>query len=292
MQNEKKKGNRRVVVLILSILLIGLLIGMCLYYVRTSSDEFGKVPTGEDVTQEENIPMDNNTGEDVIEDSTVETDIGEEGALSDENDMINVPTEEEVLAMRAVVTEGMSEEEIERLRENVKIANIAMERAYLQDDLFGKLGDKDSLYWNYFDQAGDIQIGWSTSYSLKEMVDIRKKEDLTEKEFYEQYGEPIVAYNRFDADNFIELFEDMEKSVQNEKLSADLQYIMDEVRLAADTHEMEHANNAYKMLHDMDYFLLRYGMTDVGNYVMDRSVIGKYYGVLCVYSDENPYTEE
>ena len=35
----------------------------------------------------------------------------------------------------------------------------------------------------------------------------------------------------------------------------------------------------------MDYFLLRYGIEDVGKYTRDDSVVSKYYGVLSVYSN-------
>lgn len=54
-------------------------------------------------------------------------------------------------------------------------------------------------------------------------------------------------------------------------------------RLAAESHEMEHANNIFKILHDMDYFLLRYGLDDVGKYSRDDSFIGTYYGTLSFY---------
>jgi len=59
---------------------------------------------------------------------------------------------------------------------------------------------------------------------------------------------------------------------------------IEETKLAMETHEMEHANNIYKVLHDMDYFLLRYGIEDVGVYTLDDSIVSKYYGVLNVYS--------
>ena len=62
-----------------------------------------------------------------------------------------------------------------------------------------------------------------------------------------------------------------------------MQQIIDETRMAAETHEMEHANNVYKLLHDMDYYLLRYGPDNVGKYVQDISTVSKYYGVLSVY---------
>ena len=59
--------------------------------------------------------------------------------------------EEEVLAARELALEDMSEEEAERLTENIKTANLVLEQAYMYDNIFGKLEDKDSLYWNYFD---------------------------------------------------------------------------------------------------------------------------------------------
>ena len=142
-----------------------------------------------------------------------------------------------------------------------------MESAYLYDDIFGKLSDENSLYWNYFDEKGDIQIGWADD-------------------------EPVMVYNRFDATNFINLIEDMQKSVHNEMLVADLQQLIDLTALAAETHEMEYANQIYKILHDLDYFLLRYGIENVGVYTQDRSVVSKYYGVLQVYGATPMETEQ
>lgn len=193
------------------------------------------------------------------------------------------PSKEEVFAMRELVLEGMSDEEIERLTENIKVANLRLEAAYLNDNIFDKLSDKDSLYWNYFDQKGDIQIGWAYDGSYSDMKAIMEKENISQNEFYERYGEPVVEYNRFDANNFINLIKDMQKSVHNEMLVADLQQLIDLTVLARETHEMEYANSIYKILHDLDYFLLRYGMEDVGKYTKDGSIVAKYYGVLAVY---------
>ena len=204
------------------------------------------------------------------EEENIETENIESGNISEETDdqttsEIVAPTKEEVLAMREVVLEGMSAEEIARLTENIKIANLQMEKAYLNDNLFTKLEDKESLYWNYFDEKGDIQIGWDGDT-------------------------PVTTYNRFDAANFIELLEEMKETVKNDKLKDDLQQIIDETSLAAETHEMEHANNIYKLLHDMDYYLLRYGLEDVGKYTQDVTTISKYYGVLSVYRNTSEKT--
>lgn len=194
-----------------------------------------------------------------------------------------VPSKEEVQNLREHVLEGMTDEEIERLTENIKVANLRLEAAYLNDNIFDKLSDKDSLYWNYFDKKGDIQIGWTYDGTYSEMKSIREKEGISQKEFYEKYGAPVVAYNRFDAANFISLIQDMQKSVHNDMLTADLQQLIDLTILAQETHEMEYANQIYKILHDLDYFLLRYGIEDVGKYTKDGSTVATYYGVLAVY---------
>lgn len=191
-----------------------------------------------------------------------------------------IPSREEVLSAREAALEGMTQEQIDRLTENIKVANSTMERAYFYDDIFGKLADKDNFYWNFFDEKGYIQIGWEYQGEYKDINVIMETENLTREEFNEKYCEPVMEYNRFDADNFIELIEDMKKDVANEDLQNDLQSIIDETRLAAESHEMEHANNIFKILHDMDYFLLRYGFDDVAKYAGDDSFIGTYFVFL------------
>ena len=193
------------------------------------------------------------------------------------------PEREEVLAARELALEGMSEEEAERLTENIKTANLVLEQAYMYDNIFGKLEDKDSLYWNYFDQTGEIQIGWAYEGDI-DKKEVMEEENLTEEEFYSKYGSPVVAENHYDAEAFAELLADMKSTVNNENLQNDLQQIIDNTKLAAETHEMEYANNIYKLVHDMDYFLLRYGPDDVGSYVQDKSMISRYYGTLSFYN--------
>lgn len=171
------------------------------------------------------------------------------------------PTKEAVENARAKALEGMTEEETDRLTENIKVANSAMENAYLWDNLFDKLSDPDDLYWNYIDETGDIQVGWNTD------------------------GSPRYEYNRFDADNFIELIEDMKASVNNEALRNDMDKLVFNMRQAKELHEMEYVNNIYKILHDMDYFLLRYGPEDVGKYTKDASVVVKFYDSLSIYHE-------
>ena len=48
----------------------------------------------------------------------------------------------------------------------------------------------------------------------------------------------------------------------------------------------------YYKLHDLDYFLLRYGPDDVGPYVWDDSCVRTYYGSLKVYDGFLPVIVE
>ena len=47
--------------------------------------------------------------------------------------------------------------------------------------------------------------------------------------------------------------------------------------------DVEYIIQIYRIVHDMEYFLFRYGIEDVGRYVDDISTTSKYYGVLTVY---------
>ena len=166
-----------------------------------------------------------------------------------------------------------------------------MESAYLNDNLFKKLSDKESPYWQYFDCKGDIQLGWWYHQAIYPKDVIMKAENITEEEFAETYTEPGIVTNNFDAADFIDLISEMKSSVKNEALAADLQQLMDLARMAQTTHEMQYANELYKVLHDLDYFLLRYGIEDVGQYTADAGTVGTYYGVLAVYGAE-PFSAE
>ena len=188
------------------------------------------------------------------------------------------PSKEMVLSMRSIVTQGMSEEEIARITENIKVANHVMEEGYLYERLFERLENPENLYWNYVDYKGEIQIGWTLTD-----VHYDRSSGLTYKEFEEKYGTPIMTYNRFDANNFIELMMEMRDSLKSELLKSDFDNLISYMQLAKDTHDVNYMIEIYRILHDMDYFLFRYGIEDVGRYVDDVSTISKYYGVLDVY---------
>ena len=77
--------------------------------------------------------------------------------------------------------------------------------------------------------------------------------------------------------------EEMRDSLESGLLKGDFDSLIENMRLAKETHDVLYMENIYHILHDMDYFLLRYGPEDVGKYTKDGGTVNKYYGVLDVY---------
>lgn len=196
--------------------------------------------------------------------------------------VVTAPTAEEVYAAREQALAGMTDDQIKSLTEFVKRANLWLEDKYLYGNFFQNLGDPDNVEWNYFHQTGEIQTGWAYDGSIDKEA-VCEAENLTENEFYEKYAAGVHSDNPYDADGFAAKISSLKENVSDEALNADLQSVIDEALLAKDTHDVEHVFNLYRTLHDMDYFLLRYGPGDVGPYVRDASTVSKYYGTLSMY---------
>ncbi len=192
------------------------------------------------------------------------------------------PPKSEVLAMREIVLNGMVEDDIDKLCILIKNANHAIESAVIYQNLFGRLSATDDLYWNYFDKSGNIQIGWAYDGDLS-IQDVMTVENLTEEEFYEKYGSEVMTYHEYSADFFVQELGKIKDTVSHEGLRCDLQQLMNEVQLAAETHDVAHVENLYHILHDMDYYLLNYRLDTEKVFIQDTSTISQYYGVLSVY---------
>ena len=173
-----------------------------------------------------------------------------------------VPTKTDVLELRALVLEGMSEDEIFRLTDFIKAANLRLESAWFYKNIFDELSDPDSFYWTYFDRTGEIQIGWAE---------------------WDGQTSAVLDYNQYDAAFYITVFSELKESVVSGMLDDDLDKLIELCSKAKETHDVEYTIELYHMLHDMDYFLLRYGPSDVGMYVSDTSTISKYYGSLSIW---------
>lgn len=194
------------------------------------------------------------------------------------------PSEEQVLKAREEALAGMDPAQVRRLNLVVKEANLWWEHQYLWGNIFARLENPEDLFWNCFDKTGEIQFAWAYDGKL-DMEEVCRRERLTEDQFYAKYGTPVVTDNQHTAEDFAAVLDELTAAAKSESLRSALGYIREETRLAADQHSMEHASNEYKALHDLDYFLLRYGPKDAGPYVTDDSTISKYYGTLPFYSE-------
>lgn len=211
-----------------------------------------------------------------------------EPALTPAPASIAAPTKEQVLAAREQALEGMTEEQIDWLYTVILGANDWWERQYLWQNIFDYLEDPHDPAWNYFDQTGEINVQWSYTgdeYDADTISEIMESEDLSWTGFCEKYGtdetlSELIVNNEYDADGFIEIIADIQSGVQNIDLKNDLQTVIDKTRLARDTHDMYAANDLYKTVHDLDYYLLRYGPDDVGSEVRDTTLVSKYFGML------------
>ena len=189
------------------------------------------------------------------------------------------PTKTEVYHKREEVLAGMSEDEIYRLRENIKALNLDFESKYIYENCFQKWSDPNDLYWNYIENVGQIAIGWKRDPSYADNVGI------TPEEWEELQAQKIYVNNDMDATRFIKLMAELKESVKTDLLDADFNNMVNNMRLAKETHEVEYLEAVYHILHDMDYYLLRYGPEDVAVYMVDDSTVVKYYGVLEVYQE-------
>ena len=195
---------------------------------------------------------------------------------------IHVPTQEEVEKKRDEVLNGMGEEEIDQLKEAIKVENLALENSFVWDNLERKLSDSESLMWNLIDKTGLVQIGWEYD---PEVYKEKKTYEMTMEDFLEKYGKPVMINNGKDADTFCRQMEELKSTIKNEALRKDFDHLISNMRLARETHDVTYIRNVYEILHDMDYYLLRYGPTEMKPYVSDLSLVCTYYGVLEVYKE-------
>lgn len=248
LRTEKLKGGRRLTALVLALAILACGGGAAL---AARSPLPVSREAGEPAHTVAALPKEEGTGSEKKSDGAGPAPGETAPAAISASGTFPAPTEAQVLAAREAALKGMSDQQIQKLTETVKTANICLEQEYMYNDLFGRLEDPESLYWNYFHQTGEIKIAPNA-----------------------------IASNRYDAERFINLMEEHKEDVRNEDLIGEIQYIIDQTALARDTHVMEHVNNVYRMFHDLDYFLLRYAPSDVGPYVKDDSTITKYYGTL------------
>ena len=139
--------------------------------------------------------------------------------------------------------------------------------------------------WNYIDQSGEIQIGWAYDGNIDKDA-VCAEEGLTEDEFYARYGKKVVEPNNTrDAESFRKRMIALKASVKSGLLDNDFDRMVELCEQAKETHDVSYAVELYHMLHDMDYYVTRYGLSDVRNFAEGPSIASTYYGCLSVWGN-------
>lgn len=208
------------------------------------------------------------------------TEIDKNTSKPEDTDELLMPSKKVVTAKREEVLEGMAEDEISRMTTFMKDFNLKFEKEIMWNNILVKFSDPDNLNWNLLSKTGEVQIGWAYD---SEALELKKTTKLSEDEFNEQYGDEVVTYNYNTAADYIQVLEELKESTKSVDFKKDFEAMQDNLKNAESTHDVQYIEALYKMVHDMDYYLLRYGPEDVAIYVDDSSTISKYYGVLNVY---------
>ena len=207
------------------------------------------------------------------------------------------PGEEEVEEVRKTALAGMSEEEISALTGYVKTYHNWLEWNLLYDNWERTLSNKESVEWNFVDQTGEVVAGWHLEEDLNGYGDIEGEEERREylrekypefgkvslEELGKKYGEPYYRESWYGAETVIQRMRELTASAENEVFRSDVEALCSALQQAKDTHEVAYVMQAHEIVHDMEYFLLRYSPRDVAPYTQDKSLSGRYYGVLEVW---------
>ncbi len=191
------------------------------------------------------------------------------------------PTKEEVLEMREKVLAGMSQEEIDRLTELVQVENQNREHIYLKGDGYWDYKDPESPYWRTYTESGKIILDYMIPCDAP---GFDSEGDMTIEEYNETFGTPYMTQVKVPkAERFYSYIDKLRSLVKTDLLDADFDRLEECMRLAVENHDVNYFHEIYHILHDLDYYLLRYGPVDVGAITDDDSTVRKYYGILKVY---------
>lgn len=188
-----------------------------------------------------------------------------------------IPSAQQTEAVREAALRGISEEEREALTVYIKDYHNWMEYRMLYENMEKRLSDKKNVYWNYFDEPGEIQTGWYLEEGYENYPEYGK---ISLEELGQKYGEPVMTENRYDVETVTGRLRGLTASVTNQAFADDVEALCSALEEGSREHDVKRIMYAHEILHDMDYFVLRYSPEDVAPYTTDKSLSGRYYGVL------------
>ena len=209
---------------------------------------------------------------------------------------VSIPKEEEVEEVRKKALAGMKQEEIDMLTAYVKDYHNWLEYRLLYERWENRLSDRNNVVWNFIDQTGTVQAGWYLEDDPGDYIDAGEEErkkiqekypefgKVTLEELERKYGEPYYEESYYGAETVIQRMRELTARAENKAFQADVENLCNALQQAKDTHEANYVMQAHEILHDMEYFLLRYSPKDVMPYTQDKSLSGRYYDVLEVWA--------
>ena len=94
----------------------------------------------------------------------------------------------------------------------------------------------------------------------------------------------MVDIVEYDGTSFIEKMTKFRQEIQYESFQEDFDSMVSYMESAMKDHNVEDIVSIWHILHDMDYYLLRYASEEYDGAVTDSSDIEAYYNALQVYS--------
>lgn len=233
----------------------------------------------------------------VVSDSSGNSDAGSQTADKDNGDGVfsndsdgdstyaafSYPDRETVESKRKLALEGMSKEDIATVTSFVISSHELLAQYIDGEDFTNAISDPSHPIWNTLDETGEIVIGYAFDGEIWEKRDTL---GLTEEEFTARYGEPVYHNNEHDADGMIQEVSNIKALIKNEDFRNDFDNVIKEIESLKETHDDVHVYNIAEIFHDMDYYLLRYGLDFVTTAtITEREPYLTYYGVLTLYED-------
>ncbi|MFI3169630.1 MAG: M56 family metallopeptidase [Faecalibacterium sp.] len=192
-------------------------------------------------------------------------------------------SEAEILAKRELAFAGLTEEEAQGFILRIQAMNQWLEGEWVYGNHFEKFSYPTSLYWNYLETDGEMEFGWL--YNNNDWT-LQEQQGLDTASFYTRYGWYTTMEAEYDWNAWLASFEIYQEMFTNPQMQEDVAQLIAYITLAQETHRVEFLREVYYIVHDMDYFLFRYGVVDYAQYVADLSLQTTYYGALSLWQEE------
>lgn len=108
--------------------------------------------------------------------------------------------------------------------------------------------------------------------------------ELEAEYLYENQFEAYQDWKQIDFDKYRLYINGVGKRMKNDLLKQDIEEMLALIEKMEKDHDVNALRRFFYKLHDMDYYLFRYGANELWFYIHDKSFVQTYYDALSVYS--------